>query len=383
MKRLQTLIAAAALLAGSPPPALAAHAVHPTHRGANGACCGVPAGAAVEVELAKPVGTKTQRAGDTFALRLASPLIVDGKILLRAGAPGRGRVVEASGPGMGGKPAKLVLDADYIVHGGRRLPLEGLQLSGAGRSNTREASAVGLTGMLFAPLGFAALAVRGGEMEFPAGTRATAHLAGAMVLPSLGRASARAIAASNAAAAPEDQSGALIAIPPPPAGEGQVVFFRRRSLMATAQWFKVREGGREVGKLGNAAWFVRPLSPGDHTFTASLEPELKDHLTLRIAAGETYFVEGTTSRALVIGAANLSPSSRAAFEAAAAHLRAAEAVVTEKPAEVAPSVAVNPAAAPDPAATTAPAPAPDTGPTPTVGADPTMPPAPAPPYPPK
>ena len=378
MKRLQTLIAATALLAASPPPALPAQAVHPIHRPAGGACCRVPAGTEVEVELVTPVGTKTQKTGDTFALRLATPLIVSGRIVLRAGAPGVGKVIDASGAGMGGKPAKLVLAAEYLRQGRRRIALTG-ELSGAGRSNATEASAVGLTGMLFAPLGFVALAVHGGAMEFPAGTRATARLADAVVLPSLGRASATAIAASNAAAAPVDQTGATIAIPAPPAGQGQVVFFRRRSLMATGQWFKVREGGKELGKLSNAAYFVQPLSPGDHVFTASLEPQFKDHLTLRVAAGETYFVEGTTSRALVLGAANLSPSSRAAFEKAAVHLRAtAVTVVAEKPAEVAPSA--SPAEAP--VQNPAPAPAPDATSTTAVGVDAAPPPVPPPASPP-
>ena len=75
-------------------------------------CCRVPAGSVVQVELAQDVGTATQKAGDTFALRLAAPLIVDGRVLLRAGTPGVGEVIQASGPGMGGKAAKLVLAAD-------------------------------------------------------------------------------------------------------------------------------------------------------------------------------------------------------------------------------------------------------------------------------
>ena len=44
------------------------------------------------VELADQVSTKVQKAGDSFNLRLAEPLIVSGRIVLPAGTPGAFRV---------------------------------------------------------------------------------------------------------------------------------------------------------------------------------------------------------------------------------------------------------------------------------------------------
>jgi hypothetical protein len=114
-----------------------------------------------------------------------------------------------------------------------------------------------------------------------------------------------------------------IEIPPPPAGEGQVVFFRRKTLLGTGQWFNVREDGRALGKLTNGAYFVQVTDPGLHTYTAKTEPELKDHLELEVDRGETYFVEGTLTKGLVIGVADLSPSDRAAFAAASKDLKLA------------------------------------------------------------
>ena len=215
-------------------------------------CCRVRAGTTVEVELADQVSTKTQKAGDTFALRLAAPLIVDGKLILRAGAGGMGDVLEASHPGMGGKAAKLVLEARYLTDGKRRVPLQGLQLAAAGRSSATEASAAGLMGIAFFPLGFVGLAVKGGDVVFPVGTRATAELATNVTLPSLGRAPPSAIAAAAAATAPIPEGS--ITVPPPPPGRGQVVFFRKRTLLGTGQWFNVR-------RVGNGAWqaFQRSL----------------------------------------------------------------------------------------------------------------------------
>jgi hypothetical protein len=291
----------------------------------SGACCHVPAGTAVEVELTQVVSTKTEKAGDSFTLRLAEPLIVEGRIVLPAGAPGVGEVVESAKPGLGGKSAKLVLAARYLHPGGQRVSLVALQLSAAGRDNSMAAQAVGLTGIAFAPLGFIGLAIHGGDVTFPIGTRASARLAGDVFLGSLGPASHEDQAAANSAAAGAAQVAAAgsLDIPPPPAGEGQVVFFRRKSIMGTGQWFNVRENGAALGKLTNGAYFVQPAGPGQHTYTAKTEPELKDKLTLEIDAGETYYVEGTLTKGVVIGTADISPSDRAAFESAAADLKPA------------------------------------------------------------
>jgi hypothetical protein len=106
---------------------------------------------------------------------------------------------------------------------------------------------------------------------------------------------------------------------------GQVVFFRKKSLLGTGQWFNVREDGKALGKLTNGAWFVQAEPPGSHTFTAKTEPEFKDKLTLKVDAGETYFVEGVLTHGVVIGVPDLTPSDRAAFNDAAKDLKPAEA----------------------------------------------------------
>jgi hypothetical protein len=284
-----------------------------------------PAGAVVQVELAGEVSTKTQKSGDTFLLRLARPLVVNGRVLMRPGAPGVGEVIEASGPGMGGKPAKLVLAGRYLRLRRFRVPIEALQLAAHGHDNSLAAQAVGLSGIAFAPLGFVGLAVRGGDVTLPAGTSATAKLASDIFLPSLGRASPELVAANADLQAQADQidEAGPIAIPPPPAGEGEVVFFRRKSLLGTGQWFNVRENGAALGKLSNGAYFVQVTDPGVHTYTAKTEPEVKDHLKIEVDAGETYFVEGTLTKGVVIGEADLSPSDRASFDKAAKDLKLA------------------------------------------------------------
>src|SRR5579862_3656059 len=98
-------------------------------------CCFVAAGTPVMVTLAEPVSTKIQKTGDLFRLSLAQPVVVRGQVAISAGTPGVGEVVESAKPGVGGRPAKLVLAARYLVVNGRHLPLEGLQLAAAGHNN--------------------------------------------------------------------------------------------------------------------------------------------------------------------------------------------------------------------------------------------------------
>jgi hypothetical protein len=90
----------------------------------------------VELELAETVSTRTIKRGDTFALKLAAPLIVDGRVLIPAGVAGVGQVVDAGKPGLGGRPAKLVLAARRLEFDGRQAPLRGFFLGGTGADNT-------------------------------------------------------------------------------------------------------------------------------------------------------------------------------------------------------------------------------------------------------
>ena len=297
----------------------AALAQQPTRTAAAARCCRLPAGTVVMVEMAEPVSTKTHKPGDTFAIRLAEPVVVSGQLVLRAGTTGIGEVVESAKPGMGGKSAKLVLAARSLTApGGADLPLKGLQLSAAGKGRETAATALGIGGIVFLPAGIAGIAIHGGDVTFPAGTQATAKLIHTATLRSLGRAPKGAGKITE----PVAETGS-IAIPVPP--KGQVVFFRRKSLLGTGQWFNVREDGKALGKLSNGAYFIQPETPGQHTFTAKTEPEFKDRLTLKIDAGETYFVEGMLTHGVVIGVADLTPSDAVAFNSAAKDLKLADA----------------------------------------------------------
>jgi len=295
----------------------------------------VAAGTPVEVELVQQVSTRTHKRGDTFAIRLAKPLVVGGRVVLRAGAPGVGEVIDSSGPSIGGKPATMVLAADYLTSRAGQVPLNALKLAGRGHDNSTPATVLEIGGIASLPMGIAGIVLPGGEVAFKPGSVAIARLAADVTLPPLARATRRDLAAAAAvttlaeADANADETAA-IPIPPPPPGEGQVVFFRAKSLLGTAQWFNVRENGKALGKLGNGAYFIQPEAPGVHTYTAKLEPELKDRLKIEVDPGQTYFVEGTLTAGLVLSAADLVPSTVDKFSKASKHLKLAAAPVDDR-----------------------------------------------------
>ena len=304
---------------------------------ARARCCYVPAGTVVEIALADEVSTKNERAGDAFAFRLAQPIVVGGlMVALRRHARLRRRRHRVRETGHGWQAGQARPGGALPVHSwpGHRAPGPASCPAPAG-NNAMAAQAVGLTGIAFAPLGFISLAVQGGHVTFPAGTTATAKLSDAITLPPIGRAPPGA-AAAVAMAAEQRRKAIMSAVrstsSPPPAGQGQIVFFRPKSLMGTGLWFKVRENGQALGKLSNGAYFIQTAAPGLHTYTASEEPEFKDKLKLEIDPGETYFVEGGLSKGLVLSAANLSPSDRHSFDRASKDLKLASAPEANAPA---------------------------------------------------
>lgn len=135
-------------------------------------------GVVVDIELAETVSSKTHKRGDTFAIRLISPVTVDGRTI-PAGATGVGQVVDAASSGPLGRPAKLLLAARYLDVEGRRAPLHAFHLGGAGKDESNAilaASIIPVAGLL---AGFA----HGGEIEIPAGTRGQAKLVAPALQP--------------------------------------------------------------------------------------------------------------------------------------------------------------------------------------------------------
>jgi hypothetical protein len=197
---------------------------------------------------------------------------------------------------------------------------------------TKIASAIALTALFLAASAQAQTAQSGAAaVAIPAATAEAAD-SGA---PASGSAAAVAAPAEAAAPAAKPAKDGFVGadLPTPPEGKGVVVFYRARAIKGAAVWFKVREDGKELGKLTNGVYFVQIVDPGLHTYTAATEN--KDTLKLEVDPGETYFVEGSITLGMFIGEANLSPSDQAAFDKEAHKLKLASPPASEKAATVA------------------------------------------------
>jgi glucose/arabinose dehydrogenase len=134
-------------------------------------CCHVVAETPVIVEVTAPLNSSRQHRGDYFALRLAEPITLDGGVVIPAGTPGVGQVVDAAAARPGGAPGKLVLAARHLDYAGQQLQLHAMKFGGTGANK----SALSM-GVSFAAGPFA-MFIHGGEIEIPVGTRADAKLA--------------------------------------------------------------------------------------------------------------------------------------------------------------------------------------------------------------
>ena len=140
---------------------------------APAACCTIAAELLLDVEIVDQVSSGTHRRGQTFPIRLAEDVTVDGRVVLPAGTPGVGEVIHAARGSFGGKPGELILAARYLEHRGTRIAIRGLRYGGRarGRDNSDLAFAASVAA---GPLGFL---VSGGEKRVPAGTDANVRVA--------------------------------------------------------------------------------------------------------------------------------------------------------------------------------------------------------------
>lgn len=132
----------------------------------------IPAGTEITIEAAEAIGSKTATKGQSFAIRLAEPILVDGKVAVPTGVPGRGEVVHSEKAKGGGKPGELILAARFLDYGGTRIPLRSFHASQKGHDRVGDVNAVS-----FLAIGPGGFFIKGGNIEVPAGTRATSKVA--------------------------------------------------------------------------------------------------------------------------------------------------------------------------------------------------------------
>lgn len=115
--------------------------------------------------------------GQEFDLVLAYPVAVGDRYVIPAGTPGRGWVVHANSPKLGGKAGELVLGARYLMLGDVQIPLRSLKVGGAGKDNTGVAMGV------MAAAGVAGVFISGGDARVSNGVEASAKIAADVDIP--------------------------------------------------------------------------------------------------------------------------------------------------------------------------------------------------------
>lgn len=126
----------------------------------------------VVLELTEPIGSRHSKTLQRFALRLAEPILVDGRVAVPAGAPAVGEIVHAARAGT--KPGELILAARYIDVGTARIPLHKTRFSHTGAS--RSTTIVGGPGLI-------SWSTSGDNIKLPVGFRLPAFVTAATAVP--------------------------------------------------------------------------------------------------------------------------------------------------------------------------------------------------------
>ena len=134
----------------------------------------LPADTEIHLRLLEPVASNTHAHGDRFKLAVAQAVVVDGAVVIPAGAECVGEVVHAGKAGFGGKGGELILASRFVRVGDREVKLRSFTASnGSDRVNL----ALGLSPVLVG------LFVQGKNILVPEGTDVYAKIAADSELP--------------------------------------------------------------------------------------------------------------------------------------------------------------------------------------------------------
>lgn len=277
----------------------------------------LPQGTRVEIEFLSSLSSTSCHRGDRFAFRLASPITYRGAIIVPAGTPGEGEVIEAKPAKGSGVPGVLILSAGELRHGGQIIPLRRLQQDSVGEDRVgRENGSVWASRFAVLPTSLLAMTQTGGNVMVAQGGKALAQVAkDTPVLPP----PPGALAASARQPIQPLPANAELSVPAPPAGKGQVVFFRPASLYWSGIGCTVSEDGHKISSLGSGKWFAVLAAPGIHAYTVT--GETKDSLRLPVEEGETLFVGCRMRAGVLVARPTIRPVDSRVFHSQLADLK--------------------------------------------------------------
>ena len=121
-------------------------------------------------------------------------------------------------------------------------------------------------------------------------------------------------AQAGPASPPPKQDAATLVIPAPPAGKGQIVFYRKSTLMGAPVGCTVHENGKKISSLGVGKYFIVLADPGRHLY--SVKSEATDQLALEVEPDETQFASCRIKMGIMVGRPDITPSTEAEFRSA-------------------------------------------------------------------
>lgn len=132
----------------------------------------------VRIEILEAQGSAISKPDAHFPIRLADPIVMDGKTIIAAGALGEGEVVHAKKSSMSGGPGELILAARWIDVNGQHLRLRSMHMAENGKSGIKDVNRIMIASAATVPI--AAMAgwfMKGKEVVIPSGTIAEAKVA--------------------------------------------------------------------------------------------------------------------------------------------------------------------------------------------------------------
>lgn len=141
----------------------------------------LPALTEVRLVVLEDLISKTAVTGQEFDIALAESIRLGNGLMIPAGTRGRGWVVHADKPKMGGKPGELLLAARHLEIRGTRIPLRSMKLGLTGKNKETLAIALSAAGGLAGAT--AAMFITGTNAKVANGMIATAKTAADVDLP--------------------------------------------------------------------------------------------------------------------------------------------------------------------------------------------------------
>lgn len=136
----------------------------------------LPAGTVVRLQLMQTLKPATSKKGDAVLFRVTHNVVVDGKLVIPAGAPAAATITSVRKPGMFGRPSRIKIAVNAVrALGSEELPLvEGEESKKSTEIEASVAAAAGTSivgAIALGPVGLAGgLLIRGPARDVPAGS---------------------------------------------------------------------------------------------------------------------------------------------------------------------------------------------------------------------